>query len=320
MAGVWETAAFALRAAGAKDVRQDVFGIVHQVLLALSPLWVNAYVYMVLGRMVYFFIPEKKCFGITAQRLTLIFVVLDVFAFLVQGSSTTLMNSDDPKMVKIGINICKRHAHTHFSISKSKKHITNQPLQPDMGGIGLQELFILIFTGLAIRFQKRMRLVEITNPPPTPWRPLLYTVYAGLILITIRIIYRLVEYSSGFDSPIATNEPALLALDPTPMSIAILLFGIFHPGRFLVGPDSEFPKKEKKKKRGKGWWFGRKGGDDGWVEVERQDPEVVPLQRRGDSGEGRELEDVSLEQRLGYQVGQLAGSPPRERYHPVGNP
>lgn len=150
-----------------------------------------------------------------------------------------------------------------------------------MAGIGVQEFFILIFLGLAIRFHYKMSYVEVIDPPLYPWRPLIYTVYAGLILITVRIIFRLCEYSQGLDTPLAKNEAALYVLDVTTMFIAILLFNIFHPGRYLVGPESEFPKKEKKKKnkgeqpqKPKRSWRKKKGDD---IESNTK-PEVFQLQ------------------------------------------
>ncbi|EFQ99635.1 RTA1 domain-containing protein [Nannizzia gypsea CBS 118893] len=221
---VWEAIAYALRAAGTTDLYQKGFGVPHHVLVALAPLWINAYVYMVLGRMVHFFLPDKRCFGISARKLTVIFVCLDVLAFLTQGGSTSLLNSDTPNTVRIGINVY-------------------------MGGIGLQELFVLIFFGLAVRFQYKMTKVEHAEGAGRPWRPLLYTVYASLVMITVRIIYRLVEYSGGLYSALARNEAVFYALDATPMFIALFALNIFHPGRFLVGPGSEFDKKPKKDKK-----------------------------------------------------------------------
>jgi hypothetical protein len=46
------------------------------------------------------------------------------------------------------------------------------------------------------------------------------------------------------------HEAPFYCLEATPMFLALLLWNVYHPGRILVGPDSEFPKKEKKSKRG----------------------------------------------------------------------
>lgn len=89
---------------------KKIYGLWHfipqQLLIILAPVWLNAFVYMVLGRMIYFYIPEKKIFGISAQRITLVFVLLDVFSMFVQSSSASLMSSDSSNVAKMGVNIC----------------------------------------------------------------------------------------------------------------------------------------------------------------------------------------------------------------------
>jgi hypothetical protein len=107
MAGAWETAGFAVRSYSAKQFYGLGHFIPQQLLIILAPIWINAFVYMVLGRMIHLLVPEQKIFGISARRLTLIFVLLDIFAFLVQGSSSSLMSSDEPSTVKIGIDVCE---------------------------------------------------------------------------------------------------------------------------------------------------------------------------------------------------------------------
>lgn len=244
MAGIWETAGFALRTAGTQDLFQLGFFIPSSMLIVLAPLFLNAFIYMVLARMIHFFIPDRRCFGISATKLSRIFVSLDIFAFLVQASSSSLMSSTDPKVSRIGINVCE------FLSSLSKctpsSSFADSSLT-DMGGIGLQELFMLIFTGLAIQFQRKMNQLEAVEPISFRWRPLLYSLYAGLVLITVRIIFRLIEYSSGVDSGLVKVEAPFYVLEALPMFVAIGIFTIWHPGKVLVGPDSEFPKKDKKK-------------------------------------------------------------------------
>jgi len=61
-------------------------------------------------------------------------------------------------------------------------------------------LFILIFTSLAIPFNRRMLRLERfgtagTGEKPN-WRPLVFALYASLASITTRIIFRLIQYSS----------------------------------------------------------------------------------------------------------------------------
>ncbi|KAJ7735968.1 RTA1 domain-containing protein [Mycena metata] len=199
MGGLWETLGLVIR----------VFSVLHYYLpysFSSRRCGSTHSSIVLMARLVYLFVPEKRVGGINAQRLSLCFVLLDITAFLIQavGGSIGLL----------GIHVYE-------------------------GGIGLQELFILGFIGLVIRFHYKMRRLEGS----TEWKRPLYTIYATLGLITIRIIYRLVEYSGGVYTPITSHEAPFYCLDALPMLTALLLWNIFHPGPVLVGPESEFPKK-----------------------------------------------------------------------------
>jgi len=56
-----------------------------------------------------------------------------------------------------------------------------------MGGIGLQQFFIVVFAAIAIRFQLDMRKSEKLRGGDESWKKLLWAVYAGLTLITVSI-------------------------------------------------------------------------------------------------------------------------------------
>ena len=45
------------------------------------------------------------------------------------------------------------------------------------------------------------------------------------------------------------HEEYAYALDCFPMMVALLILAVFHPGRYLRGPDSEFPRLSRKEKK-----------------------------------------------------------------------
>ncbi|KFY15157.1 hypothetical protein V492_02192, partial [Pseudogymnoascus sp. VKM F-4246] len=135
MASTWEAIGFALRIMGARDPRAESFATVSQILILLAPLWVNAFVYMVVGRIVYFWLPEKRIWGIKATSLTRWFVWFDVMVFLIQAAGGLMLtgageNDEDRKVTKIGLNIY-------------------------MTGIGVQQGVLVIFIALMISFHVR---------------------------------------------------------------------------------------------------------------------------------------------------------------------
>jgi hypothetical protein len=74
--------------------------------------------------------------------------------------------------------------------------------------------------------------------------------YAVLMLITMRIVFRLVEFSGGVDSEsnsLPFKERYALGLDAFPMVLAILILAVIHPGLVLRGEGSEFPSRKERK-------------------------------------------------------------------------
>ncbi|KAF3922843.1 hypothetical protein ABW21_db0209729 [Orbilia brochopaga] len=237
----WETIAFGLRAAATQNPLSDGLGIPSQILIYLSPLLVNAFAYMVLGRMVWYYLEARKVWGVSATRLTVIFVWLDIIAFLVQlvGASMASARNDDP-------NASQKDKDDAAQAQKNGLHIY-------MGGIGFQLFWILVFSTVAWRFRMKAvaeRALGQHVQRDTNWRVLLGVLYFTLLAIVIRIIFRLVEFSGGeFNNTLTTHEVFFFVLEATPMFMACLTWNIFHPGRFLVGPDSEFPHLSRKEKR-----------------------------------------------------------------------
>ncbi|OTB00507.1 hypothetical protein M426DRAFT_33304, partial [Hypoxylon sp. CI-4A] len=226
MASFWETMAYLFRTVSTRYQQNTGIYLVFQILILLSPLWVNAFVYMVLGRMVYYFTPSHKVFNVPAPTLAAAFVtfVVDFIAFVIQLAGGSMAGPTAPAEDQL------RAIHVY------------------MGGIGLQQFFIAVFLVFAVKFRFDMCSADpLSGQRPSwrsGWRSLLYTLYASLACITIRIIFRLVEFSSGstgVTNPLLTNEAYFYGLEAFPMLLAILAFNFIHPGLVLKGPESEMP-------------------------------------------------------------------------------
>ncbi|KAI4147707.1 MAG: hypothetical protein L6R39_003031 [Caloplaca ligustica] len=119
-----------------------------------------------------------------------------------------------------------------------------------MGGVGFQQFFVLVFLYIAFRFQQQ---VKRENPPRLAQAfLLLYAQYAVLILITIRIIFRLIEYAQGLDSSIPNHEAYQYIFDTVPMLIALVVYNAVHPGRIMPGKEGDFPSRRERKNYFKG--------------------------------------------------------------------
>lgn len=66
--------------------------------ILLAPLWINAFVYMILGRLVNMFLVDKRLVRVKASRIGVVFVLADI-RFVVQfsPSHSTKENSCRPR-------------------------------------------------------------------------------------------------------------------------------------------------------------------------------------------------------------------------------
>ncbi|EWZ41528.1 RTA1 like protein-domain-containing protein [Fusarium oxysporum Fo47] len=225
MGAAWETIGFAFKTLGSRNQQNMTYLIWGQLFFLLAPLWINAFVYMAVARMVYFRMPDRKLLGIKAIRMTLLFVWLDIILFLVQGAGGSMLsNNDDMNVIRIGQKLY-------------------------MAGVGLQLAVIVIFIGITAFFYFKLRQLEGRSMGRMKW--LILTMLAVLILIVIRIVYRLIEFGPGVNehNQLLIHEEYPLGLDATPILIALVLLNIVHPGFVLRGPDSEFPKLSRKEKK-----------------------------------------------------------------------
>jgi hypothetical protein len=195
------------------------------VLILVAPLWTNAFVYMVLGRMIWNFIPTGTLLGLKAWRFGMVFVVLDIIAFVAQvyGAASAESESNTVAQTLRGLHIY-------------------------MIGLGVQQAFILVCVFFAVRLHREiLRNNALSSARRSGALRLLYTLYAVLALITLRIVFRLCEYASGLDSTIPNHEVYQYCLDSAPMLLAFVLLSIVHPGRIMPGKECDIPSRRERK-------------------------------------------------------------------------
>ncbi|KAH7136364.1 RTA1 like protein-domain-containing protein [Dactylonectria macrodidyma] len=249
MGSLWETVCFIVRFLGARNQQELTYVIVSTLLFLLAPIWINAFAYMVIARLVHFLLPERKAI-LSARWIAKSFVAADVLSFAVQAVGGSMLADDDPEQKETGRRIY-------------------------IGGIAIQLLFVLIFIVVAGKFVRRLRALMTDGKlerEETWVRPVIWTVFAGLFLIVVRIIFRLIEFGGGAngENELLKHEAYQLCLDALPMLLALVLLNAVHPAIVLKGPESEFPKRP--------WtWCGLR---------KHRLEEVYALTSRDQSGEG----------------------------------
>lgn len=78
MGGLWETLSFISRVLSAHEPTKKGIHDASFLLLIISPLLINAFDYMLLGRMITFYLPDDKVAGIRGSKMGIIFVCFDI--------------------------------------------------------------------------------------------------------------------------------------------------------------------------------------------------------------------------------------------------
>ncbi|KAH8813021.1 RTA1 like protein-domain-containing protein [Xylogone sp. PMI_703] len=226
VSALWQVATYVLRILSIHNAASEGLYAGWFVMIMVAPLWTNGFVYMIMGRLVWNFSERPRVMGVNAWRFGLYFVAADIITFLIQviGAANAAKNNEPADQILHAIHVY-------------------------MVGVGIQECFILVFAAFAIRFHYtlvRARNIERKGDAIQ----LLYAMYIVLILITIRIIFRLIEYSSGIHSSIPNHEVFQDCLDSLPMFLALFIFNVVHPGRIMPGKESDLPSRRERKKGG----------------------------------------------------------------------
>ncbi|KAL7916612.1 RTA1 like domain-containing protein [Trichoderma velutinum] len=178
--------------------------------------------------MMWNYIPSAKIYRITAWSFSAYFVIFDIIALLIQvaGAASSGASRTADQQVLNAIHIY-------------------------MGGVALQQFFILVFLVYAIKFHRTiLGQVRQGVEGVSSAFPLLYAIYIVLMLITMRIIFRLCEYSQGFKSNIPDHEAYQYCLDSVPMLFALVILNVIHPGRIMPGKESDIPSRQERKLNG----------------------------------------------------------------------
>ncbi|KAL5090120.1 hypothetical protein Trisim1_004641 [Trichoderma cf. simile WF8] len=221
MSGIWQVLTYIFRTISIQQPDSFNYYAAWFVLILVAPLWTNAFVYMVFGRMVWNYTDDRRVWRVKAQHFGFVFVLLDIVSFVIQVYGAARATAKDAPTDKV-----------------------LQGLHIYMAGVGIQQLFILIFCLFALRLLLRVRKESNEKAKLTKLSPamlLLYTQFVVLALISLRIIFRICEYAQGLDSTIPLHEAYQYALDSLPMLLALVAFNAVHPGRIMSDSKSDLP-------------------------------------------------------------------------------
>ena len=115
----------------------------------------------------------------------------------------------------------------------------------------LQAALFGAFGLLAAQFHRRANKAGVLSKD---LRTVLWVMYVSATIVTIRCIYRLVEYIEGWESSIYQNEVYFWIFEAVIMFVNTVLLNVWHPGKRLPQSNSVFLARDGvTERRGPGW-------------------------------------------------------------------
>ncbi|KAJ7068463.1 RTA1-like protein [Mycena amicta] len=189
--------------------------IVEYLFVVLSPCAFIASEYVLLGRLAAYLRCDSHLL-VRPRRITLVFISSDITTFLIQAAGGSVSLSSDT-----------------LSIAQTGSHIF-------LAGLVLQLASFLTFTSIFSVFIHRVRTLEPAiwaadkdKKWHQDWRTLAGAMCLSFLGILTRSGYRVAELSQGYAGPLATSEAFFYGLDTLPLFLAISVYVVFWPGRYI---------------------------------------------------------------------------------------
>lgn len=193
------------RAISAKSPESLAPFISQSLLILLPPSLYAATIYMLYGRIVQ--CTKRPDLSIIAPtKVTKIFVISDVFSFLLQCSGGGLMAING--LSSIGQKVI-------------------------VFGLIFQLLFFGFFLFVSVKFALRIRQAQggfLGAPSGT----LLHILFLMAALIIFRCVYRVVEFLQGHDDYLVSHEIYMYLFDTVPMLLVQVIFHYWKPYKMLA--------------------------------------------------------------------------------------
>ncbi|CAG7915950.1 unnamed protein product [Penicillium olsonii] len=203
VAAAFEAVGLLARAYSGKHLDKKSPFEIQTLLIFLAPILFAASVYMFLGRVIRKSGHPELSF-IRIRWVTPIFVIGDIFCFFIQA---------------VGVVILLR------AESQSKFDLAKGII---LAGLALQLFFFAVFILVAIVFHLRINSREKSGHSGVNLTIRLWNLYFCSFLITVRNIYRLVEYITGTDAYLSRVEWPTYVLDVGLMLVIMIVSNLWY--------------------------------------------------------------------------------------------
>lgn len=101
-----------------------------------------------------------------------------------------------------------------------------------LGGLYIQIVFFVCFIIVSLVFHIRLLRSSsvFARSSVVPWQKHQYALYINSVLILVRSVFRVIEYSQGRNGYLLSNEVFLYVFDAVLMLAVMVVFNVVYPG------------------------------------------------------------------------------------------
>ncbi|RJE25561.1 RTA1 domain protein [Aspergillus sclerotialis] len=214
-----EVAAYGVRVASVKKPDSIPLYAVSSSIVVIAPVFICASLYILIGRLIRSTgdssDPRDKNsvvrFGkLSSSWIPKLYVASDVTSLLMQASGSAIGGSNDwyGSQADVGVNVL-------------------------IAGLVLQLATFSLFLLLVIWFDLKTSPRYSGDSEENRVRLVLNGIYVAGFFIMVRLIYRVVEFAMEIGTYTWSHEWLLYVLEATPMFIALVVLGWYHPSRWI---------------------------------------------------------------------------------------
>ncbi|KAE8337175.1 hypothetical protein BDV24DRAFT_167586 [Aspergillus arachidicola] len=213
--GVFQIIGYICRTLAHNDTNSIPIYSIQTIMILLAPPLYAASIYMTLGRLIRYL--DAEALSIVPIRwLTLIFVIGDVVAFLMQAAGGGIMASGTLSAMNTGETIT-------------------------IVGLAVQLAFFSVFIVTSTIFHwriyqnptERSLIKDQPKWTETTWVTIMGVLYVSSVLILVRSIFRLIEYAQGNAGYLISHEAFMYVFDSMLMFLTMVVMSFYHPSKLL---------------------------------------------------------------------------------------
>jgi len=224
-----EAVGFICRVVSARNEANDIPFLIAFLMILLAPSFLAAACYTAFSRVVWFSCPTQalsfKTLWCFPRWITRTFVTLDLFSFAIQLIGGALISGSydhDP-------------SHDRSIVASERKMLQGRVIL--ILGLILQMFCFASFAVIAVRYFVISRAFREDDLGDwAMWRRLSWMINIAAWLITLRAVYRIVEIPHDKGTGLKylqAHEWCFWVFDALPIFAVLVVFVVFHPGRYL---------------------------------------------------------------------------------------